>query len=320
MSKVFKRPMFRKGGSTNGMTGIMSGIQDRNNYQDAGRVGELTEEFQKTLLKDTSQDKGFDPLTTFLLQYGPALATARPTGDIVSTAVGAAQQPIQSLLTEQAERRKFLRDIKSGAAQLAIEQAGKERLQKQELEAKEAMLERQLAATGDEKLSGLTDTYMRQRGYDFIPAQNMAKAQINDIPGKIRSKFGETQYGGVIEPGTDLEKFARRQGRKGNVSQVFFDLTDGTTKRLRKTEDGAYLFEPVTIEQQKIEEGVVTPAPGEEKIIGEETERITTDTIPEPKFRNMEEYQEYLKKEQEKLFKRVPVEELGANKTRSGRG
>ena len=74
------------------------------------------------------------------------------------------------------------------------------------------------------------------------------------------------------------------------------------------------------VEQQKIEEGVVTPAPGEEKIIGEETERITTDTIPEPKFRNMEEYQEYLKKEQEKLFKRVPVEELGANKTRSGRG
>ena len=312
--------MFRKGGSTNGMTGIMSGIQDRNNYQDAGRVGELTKEYQETLLKGTSQDEGFDPLTTFLLQYGPALATARPGGNIVSTALGAAQQPVQSLLTEQAERRKFLRDIKSGAAQLAIEQAGKEKLQAQELEAKQKMLEQQLAATGDEKLSGLTDTYMRQRGYDFIPAQNMAKAQINNIPGKIRSKFGETQYGGVIEPGTDLEKFARRQGRKGNVSQVFFDLTDGTTKRLRKTEDGTYMFEPVTVEQEKIEEGVTTPPPGEEKVIGEETERITTDTIPEPKFRNMEEYQEYLKKEQEKLFKRVPVEELGANKTRSGRG
>ena len=30
--------MFRKGGPTNTMTGIMSGIQDRNNYQNAGRV------------------------------------------------------------------------------------------------------------------------------------------------------------------------------------------------------------------------------------------------------------------------------------------
>jgi hypothetical protein len=312
--------MFRKGGPTSGMTGIMSGIQDRNNYRDAGRVGELTKQYQETLLKDTSQGANFDPLTTFLLQYGPALASARPTGNLIGTAVGAAAQPLQSMIQEQAEQKKFLRDIKSGAAQLAIEQAGKERLQKQELEAKEAMLERQLASTGDEKLSGLTDTYMRQKGYDFIPAQNMAKAQIQDIPGKIRSKFGETQYGGVVEPGTDLEKFAKRQGKKGNVGQVFFDLTDGRTKRLRKTEDGQYIFQPVTVEEQEIEEGVVTPAPGEEKVIGEETITTTTEKIPETKFRTMEEYQEYLKKEQEKLFKPVPVEGLGANKTRSGRG
>jgi len=312
--------MFRKGGSTNGMTGIMSGIQDRNNYQDAGRVGELTKEYQETLLKGTSQDEGFDPLTTFLLQYGPALATARPGGNIVSTALGAAQEPVKSLLTEQAERRKFLRDIKSGAAQLAIEQAGKERLQKQELEAKEAMLERQLAATGDEQLSALTDTYMRQRGYDFIPAQNMAIAQKQDIPGKIRSTFGESQYGGIIEPGTDLNKFAKRQGRKDGEGLVFIDLTDGKTKQLIKTTEGEYVFKPVSVEQQKIEEGVTTPPPGEEKVIGEEIETVTTDTIPEPKFRNMEEYQEYLKEEQRKLFKKIPVEELGANKTRSGRG
>ena len=43
MSKVFRRPMFRKGGGAN-MNGIMSGIQDRQNYQDAGRVGELTKQ------------------------------------------------------------------------------------------------------------------------------------------------------------------------------------------------------------------------------------------------------------------------------------
>ena len=37
MSKVFRRPMFRKGGGAN-MNGIMSGIQDRQNYQEAGYV------------------------------------------------------------------------------------------------------------------------------------------------------------------------------------------------------------------------------------------------------------------------------------------
>ena len=32
MSKVFKRPMFRRGGNVG--TGIMTGIVDRGNYQD----------------------------------------------------------------------------------------------------------------------------------------------------------------------------------------------------------------------------------------------------------------------------------------------
>ena len=36
MSRILKRPMFRRGGSTN--TGIMSGIVDRKNYQEDGFV------------------------------------------------------------------------------------------------------------------------------------------------------------------------------------------------------------------------------------------------------------------------------------------
>jgi hypothetical protein len=31
MSRILRRPMFRKGGPTNQMTGIMSGIVDRSN-------------------------------------------------------------------------------------------------------------------------------------------------------------------------------------------------------------------------------------------------------------------------------------------------
>ena len=34
MSRILKRPMFRRGGSTN--TGIMSGITDRTNYENGG--------------------------------------------------------------------------------------------------------------------------------------------------------------------------------------------------------------------------------------------------------------------------------------------
>ncbi|NCW55909.1 MAG: hypothetical protein EBV97_19415 [Rhodobacteraceae bacterium] len=77
MSKTLKRPMFRKGGPTNGMTGIMSGIQDRKNYNvgtyptDLGFGGDFClarrscscspkvttrpEDYQKTALKTTER-------------------------------------------------------------------------------------------------------------------------------------------------------------------------------------------------------------------------------------------------------------------------
>jgi len=106
MSKILRRPMFR-GGPTNRMTGIMSGIEDRQNYQDAGRVGELTKQNLDLLMQSDEGNKSFDPLTTFLLQYGPALATARPTGGIIGTAVGAAKEPITTLLKDVKERKQL---------------------------------------------------------------------------------------------------------------------------------------------------------------------------------------------------------------------
>jgi hypothetical protein len=38
MPNIFKRPMFRKGGSTSEGTGITSGLTPRQNYQDQGNV------------------------------------------------------------------------------------------------------------------------------------------------------------------------------------------------------------------------------------------------------------------------------------------
>ena len=159
MSKTLKRPMFRKGGPTNGMTGIMSGIQDRKNYNvgtyptDLGFGGDfgqgtrsaeelgydfnyetpvfqqgqsksledLTKQYQTSLLEAAGERGGYDPLTTFLLQYGPALASATPRGGFLSTALGAAEKPIQSMLKEKAAEDKFQRGVRLQATGKAIE-------------------------------------------------------------------------------------------------------------------------------------------------------------------------------------------------------
>jgi len=115
MSKIFKRPMFRKGGSTSGMNGIMTGIVDREMHaaSDPNGVGGQSELKQKVedkmaLIEAISggSGKGLDnPFTQFLLQYGPEIATAKPTGNIISTAVGAAKKPITTLLDTQAKKK-----------------------------------------------------------------------------------------------------------------------------------------------------------------------------------------------------------------------
>ena len=130
MSKVFRRPMFRKGGGVN-MNGIMSGIEDRQNYSlgelaepknDIGlpSVEELTQRNIETLQKAGGESTGYDPLTTFLLQYGPALASASPTGNFLSTALGAAKEPLGAMLQDKRREEQYQRELRTQAAGAAI--------------------------------------------------------------------------------------------------------------------------------------------------------------------------------------------------------
>jgi len=105
MSRIFKRPMFRKGGNVG--DGIMTGIVDREMHADSDQngVGNSTMDYINKIIPTESEISAFrermpkqkkpsgldDPLTSFLLQYGPALATAKPTGGIIGTAVGASR-------------------------------------------------------------------------------------------------------------------------------------------------------------------------------------------------------------------------------------
>ena len=57
--------MFRKGGPTNGMTGIMSGIVDRENHAEDPFVGGQTARERLLALYDQTPDKSIDPLSQF---------------------------------------------------------------------------------------------------------------------------------------------------------------------------------------------------------------------------------------------------------------
>ena len=98
--------MFRKGGPIN--DGIMTGIVDRENHavSDPDGVGGPTEDILASKVQNkldlieavTGKGTGLDdPLTSFLLQYGPALATQRPSGGFLATGLAAAKDPVANL-------------------------------------------------------------------------------------------------------------------------------------------------------------------------------------------------------------------------------
>lgn len=150
MSRILRRPMFRRGGNVG--EGIMSGIVDRENYQigSVPELGELTEQNIQTLLKAAGPSQESDPLTTFLLQYGPALAQQRG-GSTLGNIVAAAEKPIASMLASKAKESDFLRSLKTQAAGAAIKQrsemesAERDRLFREELADKAAELQRDLS-------------------------------------------------------------------------------------------------------------------------------------------------------------------------------
>jgi hypothetical protein len=169
MSRVFRRPMFRKGGNVG--EGIMTGIVDRENHEasDPGGVGASSTRERLLSRFDEYPDKSIDPLTQFLITGGLNLMSQRPTGGVLATAAEAFKQPTGQLFKDigakERERRKIAMegelidiegDIKKDVAR--INQKGTEEIKLDLLNNKFALLRKQ-AAGDQEKLKQLDQQY-----------------------------------------------------------------------------------------------------------------------------------------------------------------
>lgn len=150
MSKIYKRPMFRRGGNVG--TGIMTGIVDRtkaatgypnplldtlNTVQapqsdydfsfsaptydvpESRSLDDLIQEREKALMGATEY-KSFDPLTRFLLTFGPGYATETRGGGGIGRALAASQKPLAEMIKEKDEEAKFKRGIRLKAVDSAM--------------------------------------------------------------------------------------------------------------------------------------------------------------------------------------------------------
>ena len=108
MSRIFKRPMFRKGGTTGG--GIMDNVVERGQYADSNAkdfknlsIGEKLDIVEGFGGPNTGLG---DPLTQFLLQVGPNIATQTGKGGIIPNILEGSKKPIADLISAQRTRKK----------------------------------------------------------------------------------------------------------------------------------------------------------------------------------------------------------------------
>jgi len=131
MSRIFKRPMFRKGGTTGG--GIMDNVVERGQYAESNAkdIKGLSISDKINLVESLGgPDTGLgDPLTQFLLQVGPRIATTTGGGGIIPNILKGAQEPIADLISAQRARKKtrqaigmeFIKDL-SDSDKIALQE------------------------------------------------------------------------------------------------------------------------------------------------------------------------------------------------------
>ena len=124
MSKILKRPMFRKGGPA--MSGIMSGIKPRQNYAEAGDVESYRDEFMDAY-GSVPQSGAFDPLTQLLIGFGQQAMTKPSSGNVLQDLVEASKDPSKEFFKAKSKEAADRRNVKLAATKFGLTESGKDR-------------------------------------------------------------------------------------------------------------------------------------------------------------------------------------------------
>ena len=252
--KTLRRPMFRKGGNVG--TGVMTGIVDRGNYKFGDRVQEQDITDYISLVKGGDQAQTSDPITDFLLQFGPNLLSQTPTGGgglkgLLSTAGGAAKEPLQDLIKNKRAQRSENLALRAKA----IDTLGVDDLKKVRAQAKmsvgpqlENETSEEYATRVEDKMGEFIDSTYAKTPFlktdspeekIFSYAETMVKSgDMKDMPtAKNRSNFELNDYDRLKAANVNVQlPRAKKLYRKGDLKKdvnpgVYYDdITDTYTK------------------------------------------------------------------------------------------
>ena len=211
--------MFRKGGEA--MTGIMENIAPRQNYAEKGSV---YDEALATVDEVLGPPQKNDPLTDFLLLYGPALAKSNLPGGTVRNIIGAADDPLkQTLASRRAQRER------EKARKLAGIQLGESMDERQ--------LKKEIAQMKMEDSVNLLPTFLDLYEGNLTLAQNRNAYEKSGLQTRARNTFGKN-FAGLVGGDRHGDIESKTFKNKKNVGKVYYDIEDAQFKRIRKTAEG----------------------------------------------------------------------------------
>ena len=244
MSRILKRPMFRIGGSTN--EGIVSMAQPRKNYQEGSdyqkRIEELRPLFQAAAGQGRSRE---DRLSDLLISGGLNLMSARPSGNIFSTAASAFKEPTSQYLKASEAEDAFQRQINLAAATQGISSVDAERLARLKIkgENEEAIIKLkgdELKAVGAPPgLARVMTDYEKRTGERVFP-----------LPVNPKDPRGYTA--------AELSQVPAGQAFVNNQGNVFKKLESGKVVQINPTTN--QIIEPKVVPKEKgFFEKILTP-------------------------------------------------------------
>ena len=214
MSRILKRPMFRKGGSPN--EGIMTGLVDRKGYA----TGTYKERALEALRTDAPRDTS---MYEMLIGGGLNLVSGAGAGEgLMSNVAKSYKGPSEEYFKAQQAARDYDRKVQQAAGQMGLEQEFKMEQIREQSKAKDPY-EQYFAEKAATDYPDFNRTQLeRVKNYNLIEGQRLA------------DKVGNNRVGGLIEFDLNDEKQKRKQlpKMKKDIGKYFYDPRDGKFKQL----------------------------------------------------------------------------------------
>jgi len=259
MNRTLKRPMFRRGGSADGIT---SGL-DRQNYNVGGEVERISALYNQFAPRTQTQAMP-GSVSSFLTNFGLNLLSAPPRGGLLATAATAAKEPFntfQSIRAQEALQDRALQQAIVGQA-IESDEAKSIAEAQRKFDASQAALDR----ASDLEIAKIKD----KSGYAAQTYEEQVEAMRGDLTNaaenRIISKYKGSRADDISRKTIDFIQAAdagQRSnlveidyvdvGKKGKVQyvpdvsnvqtgQIFYDAIQGQWKKRVSVGNGALDF------------------------------------------------------------------------------